>query len=72
MKKCHKCKIEKPLIHFCVNKSKKDGFNDICKSCKKEYNKKYREINRESEIKRLKKWPRYSLNIQIQESSKTV
>jgi hypothetical protein len=56
MKQCTTCKIEKPLINFCVNKSKKDGFNDICKSCKKEYNKKYREINKESEIKRLKKW----------------
>lgn len=33
MKKCSKCKIEKPLIEFSKDKQKKDGFTSQCKSC---------------------------------------
>ncbi len=34
--KCHKCKEEKLATLFHKNKSKKNGFADYCKDCKKE------------------------------------
>jgi hypothetical protein len=34
-KKCVSCKLEKPFGDFQKNKSKKDGLQDICKSCRK-------------------------------------
>jgi hypothetical protein len=37
MKICTRCKIEKSLSCFCVNKTKKDKLDNWCKSCKKEY-----------------------------------
>lgn len=37
MKKCSKCKIEKSLAEFSKNKSSKDGYNNQCKTCYKEY-----------------------------------
>jgi len=47
MKRCYKCKTEKPLNGFCKNKKNKDGLNEICKDCKKEYNLKNSEKNKE-------------------------
>jgi exonuclease VII large subunit len=37
MKKCSKCGIEKPTTGFSKDKSKKDGFNSTCKSCRAQY-----------------------------------
>ncbi len=34
MKKCSKCRIEKPLDVFCVDNSRKDGRQNYCKECK--------------------------------------
>ncbi len=34
-KKCSKCKEEKLILEFCKNKSKKDGMNNECRSCRK-------------------------------------
>lgn len=39
-KRCSKCKIEKPYSQFAINKHRKDGFNNECKSC---YSFRYRE-----------------------------
>ena len=36
-KRCSKCKLEKPIIFFNKDKSKKDGLYPICKGCRKEY-----------------------------------
>lgn len=33
MKKCTKCKVEKPLLSFWKNKNKKDGHAFACKDC---------------------------------------
>jgi predicted HNH restriction endonuclease len=40
-KKCYNCKQEYPLTkeYFYTNKTKKDGFGDDCKSCRKAYQK---------------------------------
>jgi hypothetical protein len=41
MKTCTKCKIPKEFKLFYKNKSKKDGYQDLCIDCKKEQDKKH-------------------------------
>ncbi len=38
-KTCSKCRVEKETTSFSRNRSKKDGFQDYCKSCFSEYKK---------------------------------
>ena len=45
MKRCSKCKEEKSLEEFYKNKARRDGVTPICKSCRRESQKKYREEN---------------------------
>lgn len=40
MKNCSKCKQEKPLTDFYINKSYKDGYGSQCKQCTVDYAKK--------------------------------
>jgi hypothetical protein len=58
MKKCAKCKINKPIIEFYKNKSHKDGLKSECKDCTKawrmtnkerlnNYQKKYYQLEKE-------------------------
>jgi hypothetical protein len=42
MKKCGRCKEEKPFSEFYKHKSRSDGLTWDCKECRKEYNKRYR------------------------------
>ena len=46
MKKCSKCGIEKPLCDFIKNKNCKDGYENTCKMCGKEYKKEYYRDNK--------------------------
>ena len=50
MKKCSKCREEKPATsqYFHKAKSNKDGLFGVCKVCRSEYAKKRREVKRES------------------------
>ena len=41
MKKCSKCKLEKPFEEFGKNKSQKDGLSHVCKKCRIINSKKY-------------------------------
>lgn len=36
MKKCNKCKVEKPLNEFYIDRINTDGRNGICAKCEKE------------------------------------
>jgi len=60
MKKCNKCKIQKPLNEFHKDKSTLDGVGYKCKQCKAEYfqlNKtKYRERTAKWKIDNIDKW----------------
>lgn len=47
MKKCTRCKVEKDLINFGINKKTKDGFEYQCKPCRKEVTEKWKSKNRE-------------------------
>ena len=56
LKRCCKCKKKKELECFHKNKSKKDGYADYCKDCKKEESKGYKQKPRKETLeKRLKK-----------------
>ncbi len=48
MKKCTKCKIEKPLTEFYKDKNSKDGYGFYCKSCKNEWYNEWYKSNKES------------------------
>lgn len=54
LKKCTICKIEKPYSEFHKNKSRKDGFNNVCKICKSEADKKSHAKHREKRIAKMK------------------
>lgn len=47
MKKCTKCKVDKPLIDFHIHKKTKDGRYNTCKSCHLERTNAWRRANRE-------------------------
>lgn len=61
LKQCSKCKSKKEITQFYKNKSHKDGYDNYCKICSKEYKSKskasseyhrnYREQHREKNIK---------------------
>lgn len=46
-KVCSKCNIDKDLGEFHKDKSRKDGYVNICKECKNSYSKQYRIDNKE-------------------------
>lgn len=47
MKKCSKCKIDKPLSEFHISKESRDGHVNSCKECVKSYLAAYRLLNKE-------------------------
>lgn len=47
MKRCTQCGVIKPLAEFYKSANGKDGRMATCKQCKREYAKRYREVNRE-------------------------
>lgn len=52
---CIKCKKEKPYAEFSKNKSKKDGYQSVCKECMAFYNKMHYINNKEIYIMNSKK-----------------
>ena len=56
MKKCNVCLKEFPLDCFHKKATSKDGYNNICKPCKKIKNDKFYEENRESKIEYQKQY----------------
>lgn len=52
MKQCNKCLQDKNENEFCKNKQYKDGLNNYCRQCKKEYNAANVEAN-------AKRWNKY-------------
>jgi hypothetical protein len=65
IKKCSTCKVSKNLLDFNKNKSQKDGYENLCRLCKKNYydlnknsilkNKKEYHINNKEKISIIKK-----------------
>lgn len=46
-KRCYRCKQEKPLSEFGVDRRSRDGLNGCCKACKKLYNAEQKEYLKE-------------------------
>ncbi len=44
---CSKCKVSKPTSEFSKHSRSKDGLRYRCKSCERDYQRKWREANRE-------------------------
>lgn len=42
-KKCSRCQIEKDLTAFCKHRRSKDGHNNVCKECVKQYSEENKE-----------------------------
>ncbi len=61
MKKCVICKIEKTIESFNKNKSKKDGYNNICRECSKVRSKQYYVDNTEEHKKNI--YARHLVNV---------
>jgi len=66
MKKCNICKIEKELVCFAKNRKKKDGLQNRCALCQKEYrarnkesinqlNREYRQLSHVKEQRRVRR-----------------
>lgn len=47
IKTCSRCKQELPIDMFNIHSRSKDGHNNMCKQCQTEYNKQYREKNKD-------------------------
>lgn len=56
MKVCIKCEFEKELSEFGKRADSKDGYRNDCKECRKEFNKLYKELNKESLSNKKKIW----------------
>ena len=56
LKRCTKCKVEKPFDEFYKDKKAKDGLCCGCKSCQKEYNKSNKERRKEYAKEYYKEW----------------
>lgn len=54
MKICTKCKEKKELGEFNKNKSRKDGYNNICRVCSNAHSKERYQLNKESHKKVVK------------------
>lgn len=56
MKNCKKCEIDKSVENFHVDKTSKDGLFRWCKTCKKEYDKRYRKSDKVKNFQKSKSY----------------
>lgn len=56
MKKCSKCKQERPLERFCKHSWTRDGLMSVCKNCSNENNKKWISKNKKKVKEYSKQW----------------
>ena len=62
MKKCSKCKKEKELNEFSIDKSRYDGFNIQCRTCLAAYYLIVKERNKKINHKKNLVWAAYLKN----------
>jgi hypothetical protein len=55
MKTCSKCKREKEFDDFPINKTRKDGYGNVCKTCQSEYTKAHYHNNKKQYFNRNKR-----------------
>lgn len=54
MKRCYRCRQEKPPEAFSVNRSRSDGKNSQCRTCQAELRKTHYEANKQQALDRVK------------------
>lgn len=54
LKKCYKCKENKPFAYFGMNRARKDGLQSSCKTCQSEMNKDYYRKNKSRCISKIR------------------
>lgn len=54
-KTCSHCKQIKPVLEFCKNRTKKDGYQTICKTCQMAYKRQYVQ-SEESKMRGKRYW----------------
>ncbi|MGB3944544.1 MAG: hypothetical protein WBK88_07120 [Methanothrix sp.] len=57
-KRCSKCGEEKPVDAFYRNRAAKDGLQNLCKQCHREYMRRWNQSNRERVTALARKWRR--------------
>ena len=55
MRRCHRCKCDKPVNEFPINRSRPDGYSATCLECKREYNKQHYKNNKKYYIDKASK-----------------
>lgn len=55
-KVCGRCKTEKDITEFGVDKRNKDGLNRVCKVCKRELDKEYNDRHKDQRREASKQW----------------
>lgn len=58
MKRCPKCKQEKPVAEFWRNRKRVDGLQRICKACQKPIQSRSNKLHRETRNANNRKWSR--------------
>ena len=56
MKSCTKCGMTKSVNEFNKSRQNNDGLHSYCKSCKSEYQKKWRKVNRDARARYQKEY----------------
>lgn len=70
MKKCSKCKVEKPLDQFSKDESRRDNLSPTCKPCIKNYHKEYYLRNRENVTEKVRKRYEENPNLALERSKR--
>ena len=66
-KRCPKCEETKPLTDFYKDKSRKDGYEYICKTCRKARNVQSYEDNREGRIAHMVQYKRENRGVVLEQ-----
>lgn len=68
---CKRCELTKSIECFSKQKTNKDGYKNICKTCVAEYGRKHRENNLDKERERAKQYYQNNYESRLEYRSKT-
>ena len=71
-KRCCKCKGVKEKSEFYKDSSRKDGYDNRCKPCRKELNREYSKNNRETILEKKRKYHKNNRETILEKKESTV